>query len=209
MPAKGPSFRPRPGGGFNPGGDQFGESLDENAMQQAVSQKQLGQQQAVGAGSPQGVPTGTNPLSPTAPAAPPREMGSIPEELFIRPAVDVVKGLVSLFDFSSALGISPPESKTPEEKARVQQTHARYQKLNQEQQAFARKKYQEEMQKKKLQQEEEERRAQQRRQQESQQIVVPRSPKNGPVDANGSGKKAAVTKLEQDRKTLGGPASAN
>lgn len=209
MPATDPSLRPRPGGGLNTGMGQFGEHLDENATQQAVTQKQLGQQQAVGTGSPQGVPTGANPLSPTAPPKPPREMGTIAEELITRPAVDIAKGLLSLLDFSAALGLSPPETKSPEEKARLQATHHRYQKLNQEQQAFARKKYQEELQKKKLLQEEEERQKQQKRQQESQQIVVPSSPKNGPVGPAGSSKQRAVTKIEQDRKTLGGPASAN
>ncbi len=209
MPAHGPSARPRPGGGFNPGSDQFGEHLDEDALQQAMSQKQLGQQQAAGTGSPQGVPTGTNPISPTAPPPPPREVGSIAEELITRPLKDIGKGLLSLFDFSSALGLTPPESKTPEEKARVQATHRRYQKLNQEQQTYARQKYQEEMQKKKMLQEEEERQREQKRQMESQSVVVPSSPKNGPVGPSGSGKQRAATKLEQDRKTLGGPQSAN
>lgn len=209
MSAKGPTFRPRPGGGFNPGSDTFGESLDENALQQAVSQKQLGQQQAVASGSPQGAPTGATPLSPTAPAAPPREIGSFVEELIKRPAVDIVKGLLSLADFSSALGITPPETKSPEEKARVQATHRRYQQLNQEQQAYARKKYQEELQKKKLEQEQEEQRKQQQRQQAAQEVVMPSSPQNGPIGPSGSGKQRAITKLQHDRKTLGGPASAN
>ncbi|MBP7875949.1 hypothetical protein KA012_03055 [Candidatus Woesebacteria bacterium] len=209
MPSHGPSARPRPGGGFNPGSDGFGEHLDEDAVQQAMSQKQLGQQQAAGTGSPQGVPTGTNPISPTAPPPPPREVGSIAEELITRPLKDIGKGLLSLFDFSSALGLTPPESKSPEEKARVQATHRRYQKLNQEQQAYARQKYQEEMQKKKMLQEEGERQRAQKRQMESQSVVVPSSPKNGPVGPSGSGKQRAATKLEQDRKTLGGPQSAN
>ncbi len=204
-----PSARPRPGGGFNPGGDQFGEALDENAMSQAMMQKQLGQQQAVGAGSPQGVPTGTTPFGPGAPARKPREVGSLTEELVKRPLVDIGKGLLSIFDFSAALGLSPPETKSPEEKARLHATHNRFQKLNQEQQALARKKYQEEMQKKKMLQEEEERRRQQKRQQEAQQIDMPSSPKKGPVGPSGSQKQRTVTKLEQDRKTLGGPASAN
>jgi hypothetical protein len=206
MSAKGPTFRPRPGGGFNPGSDQFGESLDENALQQAVGQKQLGQQQATGVGNPQGVPTGVNPLSPTAP---PREVGSFVEELITRPAVDIFKGLLSLADFSSALGITPPETKSPEEKARLQATHHRYQQLNQEQQAYARKKYQEELQKKKVEQEQEELRKQQQRQQAAQEITMPSSPQNGPIGPSGSSKQRAITKLQQDRKTLGGPASAN
>jgi hypothetical protein len=209
MPPKGPTFRPRPSGGFNPGGDQFGEALDESALQQAVSQKQLGQAQAAGSGNPQGVPTGTNPLSPGTPPAAPREVGSIVEELVTRPAVDIAKGLWSLFDFSAALGITPPETKTPEEKARLQATHNRYQKLNQEQQAYARKKYQEELQKKKVEREQEEQRKQQQAQQASQEIAMPSSPKNGPVGPAGSSKQRAMTKLQTDRTTLGGPASAN
>lgn len=207
MPANHPTVRPRPGGGFNQGMGQFGEHLDEEALQQAVSQKQLSQQHAVGAGNPQGVQTGTNPLDPSSPPTPPRELGTFTEELITRPAVDVAKGLLSLLDFSAALGIKPPESKTPEEKARIQATHARYQKLNQEQQAFVRKKYQEEMQKKKSLQEEEERKKQ-AQQQAMQDLVMPASPQKGPVGPVGSSKQRAVSKLQQDRQTLGGPASA-
>lgn len=208
MSDSGSSLRPRPGGGFNQGMGQFGEHLDEAALQQAVSQKQLGQQQAAATGSPQGMPTAANPLSPSAAPTPPRELGSLTEELLVRPAVDIAKGLLSLFDFSAALGLSPPETKTAEQKARMQATHARYQKLNQEQQAFARKKYQEEMQKKKLLEEETERKKQ-AEQQAAQELVMPTSPQKGPIGPTGSSKQRAVTKLQQDRQTLGGPASAN
>ena len=47
MPGLGGSMgggsRPRPGGGFNAGLGQFNEHLDEQALQQAVGQKQLHQ----------------------------------------------------------------------------------------------------------------------------------------------------------------------
>lgn len=205
------SFRPRPSGGFGTGMGQFGEHLDEAALQQAVTQKQLGQQQAAGAGSPQGVATSQNPLSPSAvrQPTPPREVGTLTEELITRPAVDVVKGLLSLFDFSAALGLKPPETKSPEEKARATATHQRYQKLNQEQQAFARKKYQETIQKKQAEQEVAERQKQQRQQAAAQEIVIPSSAQKGPIGPSGSSKQRAVTKLQHDRQTLGGPASAN
>ena len=209
MPPTGPTFRPRPSGGFNPGGDQFGEALDESALQQAVSQKQLGQAQAVGAGNPQGIPTGTNPLSPSSPPPAPREVGTITEELVTRPAMDIAKGLRSLFDFSAALGITPPETKTPEEKARHQATHSRYQKLNQVQQAYAREKYQRELKKKQAKREREEQRKQQQAQQASQEIAMPSSPKNGPMGPAGSSKQRAMTKLQTDRTTLGGLASVD
>lgn len=201
-PAHGPSVAPRPTGGFSSGHDQFGEHLDEAALQQAVSQKQLGQQQATATGSPQGVPTGS--AAPT----PPREMGSIAEELVTRPLVDIAKGVATLFDFSAALGMKPPETKTPEEKQRMAATHQRYQQLNQEQQAYAKKEYQRRLQEKQQQEEMEEQRRQQQ-QAASQDIVVPTSTQKGPVGPTGSSKQRAVTKLQHDRQTLGGPASAN
>lgn len=210
MPAKPPAFRPRPGGGFNQGMGQFGEHLDEQALQQAVSQKQLGQQQAAGTGSPQGVPTGTNPLNPAAPPAPPREVGTLFEELVKRPLVDIGKGLLSLFDFSAALGMSPPETKTPEEKARLKGMHARYQQLNKEQQTVAQQMYQEELQKKKLEKEEEERRKQLEKQKEAQTLQMPSSPNKGPIGPGGTtGKQRAVNQLNQNRQMLNAPASAN
>jgi hypothetical protein len=214
MSAQSPSARPRPGGGFNSGFGNFSdEHLDENAVQQAMTQKMMGQQQAAGAGSPQGVPAGSaNPLAgtpPGSPPPPPREVGSLYEELIKRPIVDIGKSLLSILDFSDALGISPPQDKTPEEQARMQAMHQRYQKLNEEQRQFAQRKYQEDLQKKKQAEQEKQQREAQRRQQEAASVAMPSSPKKGPVGPAGSSKQRAVTKLEQDRKTLGGPASAN
>lgn len=206
MPAK-PAAQARQGGGFNQGfGDFSDEHLDENALQQAAQQHQLGQQ-----GSNPGQTSATQhqlPGQPTPPQ-PRQEMGSLWEELVKEPAKDIFKGLTSLFDFSQALGFTPPESKTPEEKAKMQQLHARYQKLNEEQQAFAQKRFQEKQQKKKMEEEEKARKEQQKKQQAAQSVVMPSSPKKGPVGPSGSGKKRAEMKLEQDRKTLSGPASAN
>ena len=227
MPNHASSIQHRPGGGFNAGFGNFSdEHLDENAYQSAVTQKMLGQQQAAGAGSPQGIPgagagsglaglagqgSQVNPLTgaPQVAPPPPREVGTIFEELVTRPLADIGKGILSVFDFSSALGISSPQDKTPEEQAQMQAMHQRYQKLNEEQRQYAQRRYQEELQKKKAEEQQKQQREQQRRQQEAASIAMPSSPKKGPVGPSGSSKQRAVTKLEQDRKTLGGPQSAN
>ncbi len=208
MPAsQKPTATARQGGGFNQGfGDFSDEHLEQNALSQAVNQQKLAQQ-----GSNSGTTTGNQHQLPgqAKPPSPPREIGSLWDELVKEPAKDIFKGLMSLFDFSQALGIDPPQTKTPQEQANMQAMHKRYQQLDQEQQAFAQKRYQEKLQKEKLEREEKARKDEAKKRQEAQSIAVPSSPKKGPVGPAGSGKKRAVAKLEQDRKTLSGPASAN
>lgn len=203
-----PTARPRQGGGFNQGFGNFSdEHLDENAVSQAAQQHQLGQQ-----GSNPGQTTGSQHIPPGQSAIPkPRqEMGSLWEELVKEPAKDIFKGLLSLFDFSQALGLSKPaDSKPPEEQVKLQQMHARYQKLNQEQQAFAQKRYQEMMQKKKLEEQENLRKKQLKKQQEAQAFEMPTSPSKGPVGPSGSKKKQAATRLQQNRQQLNGPSSVD
>jgi hypothetical protein len=208
-----PAPRPRPSGGFNQGlgqfNDNFGEHLDENAMQAAVQQKALAQQgtssaqpaaqiapgqpdqSALGSPEPAGVPTE------------PRELGTVQEELLQRPAHDIVEGLKSFFDIYSLLEINP-ETDDPQTQAHKKQMLDRWQRLNQEQQQVAQEKYQFEMKKK----QEEEARAQQLEQQRQaaahQTLNVPSGPRKGP-NAQGAPKPRAVQKLEEDRKTLGGP----
>lgn len=205
MPAQ-PNAKARQGGGFNQGfGDFSDEHLDENALQQASVQHQLGQQ-----GSNPGQTSKSQHQLPGQSHPPPRqEMGSLWDELVKEPVKDIVTGLLSLADFSQALGFAPPETKSPEEKAKMQQTHARYQQLNQEQQAVAQKIFQQKQQKRKQEEEEKARIEQQKKQKEAQSVVMPSSPEKGPAGPTGSGKQRAVTKLEQDRKMLSGPASAN
>lgn len=208
-------------------GGGFGEHLDENAMQQAMGQKQLAQQatnqqSALQAGQGGGKAqtdfsqlqseAGLDGLQQTQAGNPsqqpkPRPVGTLAEELVARPVQDVIAGIKSLFDINALLGINP-QTDSPEDQARKQKMHQRWQQLDQEQQQVAQQKYQQEMQKKQAEEEEK-----QRRQQEAaaanQTIQAPSSPKKGPEGPGGSKKQKAVTKLENDRKQLGGPSSVN
>ncbi len=205
----GGSMRPRPGGGFNTGMGSFGEHLDENAMQQAMGQKQQAQQGAQ--------------LNPTMAAQqqqlaqqqqqsgaappPPREMGTIAEELFTRPLKDIARGVGSLFDIYNWLGIKKYEP-DPEKLAKNKQMLQKYNQLEAADQAQVRKTTQERMQKQKLEREQEEHKKQQAAAAQ-QDFVMPSSPKKGPEGPGGTGKQKAVQKLQHDRKTLSGPQSAN
>ncbi|HEX7018088.1 MAG TPA: hypothetical protein VF209_04245 [Patescibacteria group bacterium] len=220
MPQAAPTSRPRMGGGFNQGLGDFGEHLDEQAMMQAAQQKSLAQQ---GTNQQQSVQQGQGGQKAqqdlTAAQAPeavgqtqaqpvkPRALGTVPEELVVRPATDILKGLASIFDINALLGINTQED--PQTQAKKKQLHQRWQQLTQEEQQVAQRKYQAEMQKKKAEEEEKERRRQEEEKQKAESIAPPSSPKKGPVGPGGSGKQRAVAKLEQDRKKLGGPSSAN
>jgi hypothetical protein len=207
--APGTSARPRPGGGFNAGMGSFGEHLDENAMQQAMGQKQQAQQGAqlnpsMAAAQQQ---LAQQQQQPGSAPTPPREIGSISEELFTRPLKDIVQGVSSLFDIYNWLGIKKYEP-DPEKLAKNKQILQNWNQLDAKEQAEARKTTQERIQKKKLEREQED----QRRQQQamaSQELVVPHTPQRGAEGPGGSGKQRATQKLQQDRKTLGGPQSAN
>jgi len=202
-----PSFRPRPGGGFNPGMGGSNEHMDESAMQSAVQQKALSQQ-ASQPNAQQIAQQAAQNQQQGASQAPPREIGTIGEELLVRPAQDLLKGLASIFDLNAMLGLSPAQIETPEEKAKKQQTLQRFNKLTEEDQAYARRKYQERLKQKEAEEQEKE----QKRQieaQKSQEVIVPSSTKKGPEGPSGNKKKQAVTKLQNDRKTLSGPSSVN
>lgn len=197
-------------GGFNQGLGNFNEHLDENAMMTAVQQKALGQQTTSAAQSS----TGGSALqmqqaaqAAGAAAPQPREVSTVTEELLQRPAQDVYAGLKSFLDFNAILGINP-EKDDPQTQMRKKQILNNWQKLTQEQQQVAKMQYQENLKKKQQEEQEKQVRQQQLQQQKAQQVVMPSSPKKGPVGPSGSGKQRAVTKLEQDRKTLSGPASA-
>lgn len=203
-------------GGFNPsmGMGGFDEHLDENAMQAAAKQKTLSQQSSTSVGT-SAAPSATNtagsanPLPQTqVPPPPPREVGTLTEELLKRPAQDIYRGLAQFFDLNTLLGIDP-KADDPQTQARKKQIHQRWNKLTEEQQAVARQKYQEEMQKKQREEQEKQQRKQAEEQQKNQQFQVPSGPQKGPVGPGGSGKQRAVQKLQQDRKTLNGPGSSN
>lgn len=226
-----PNFRPRPGGGFNTGLGHFSEHLDEDAMQQSMQQKQLTQQAAdpasaaaaaaagqqakartqprAGQARP-GQPTQSHPGQPAQPPAQPREVGTLTDELVMRPAKDILGELKNFFSINVWLGIDPPNPDSPQDVARKKQVHSRYQKLTQEQQEVAKKRYQEEMERKKQEEEAKERRKQEIEQKKREQPIMPPSgPKKGPVGLMGNKKQKAAQKIQQDRQRLGGPASAN
>lgn len=203
-PAKS-AFRPRPGGGFNQGIGHFNEHLDEQSMQSASQQKALTQQVA-DPRTAQAVAQGQNQAQSGIPSAP-REVGSLADELIKRPARDIWNEVKQFFSLNTWLGIKPAED--PEKRAKQKQIHQRYSQLTQEQQAEARKRYERELQKKQAQQQEEEQRKQAEAQQNAQTVEVPSSSQKGPQGPAGSKKQKAVTKLQNDRKQLGGPSSAN
>lgn len=188
MPGPKPSARPRPSGGFNPGGMGMpSEHLDEAAMQQMMKQQALGQQQAQSS-KPKPQHSAFGPLS-------------LGEELIVQPIKEILAGFLSIF------GMQPAEQ-DPELAAKQQQMHQRYEQLNQEQQQEVQNRYKAEMQRKQEMEEEAQRKRQQQEQQ-SQQIVMPASPQKGPKGPGGSKKQKATQQLQQSRQGLSGPSSVN
>lgn len=192
----------RPGGGFNAAPGGLSEHMDEAALQQAMGTKAQAQQS--GNISPQQMAQAATQKSQQQQ---PREMGTIGEEMK-RMGGDVVKGLKELFSFATWFGLDP-QTMTPEEQQKLKTIHQNYQKLDQEQQAYARQKYQEEQQRKKAQEEE----AAMRRQQEEaskSEMAMPSSPQKGAQGPGGGSKKQKTTQMLQDkRKKLSGPGDIN
>lgn len=204
MGGPGGGVRPRAGGGFNAGpGGGFSEHLDENAVQAASQQKQLAQQQA----DPKNAAAAAQAAQAKAgPAAKPREVGTLADELIKRPAHDIMTGLKSLFDFTAALGVDPFKD-SPERANKKRQIHQRMQQLNQEDQEAVHQRYQQLEQRKRQQLQEEEAKKQREAQaQQNQDITPPSSPKKGPVGPGMSKKKQASTRLNQQRQQMGGGA---
>jgi len=201
--AQKPAMRVRQGGGFNQGFGNFtDEHLDENAMQQAMQQKALQQQSTTSGTKPQPQQQGTG-----LPPAPPREVGTISDEVK-RAGQDIWTEVKQFFRLNTWLNINP-ETKDPAELAKQKQIHRRWQELDQNQRAVAKKMYQQEVQRKKAEAEEEERKKQQAKQQEASALPMPSSPQKGPVGPTGSKKQKAINKLQQDRQNMSGPSSAN
>ncbi len=201
-------LKPRMGGGFNQAMGQFGEHLDESAFKQASSQKALGQQgaqvsqQQMAAAQAQAAQQ----QSPGTPAEP-REVGTIPDEAK-RVVADIWADVKSFFSIHTWLGIKP-NTLTPEEQNKAKTVHQRYKQLDQEQQQEARRRYEKEMKRRQKMEEEKQRKAQQEAQANQSSVEVPSGPKKGPVGPSGNKKQKAVQKLQNDRKTLSGPGSAN
>jgi hypothetical protein len=197
-------------GGFNSGvgSNQFSEHLDENDAAAAMGQKQLSQQQADPQQAAAAAQAQAQQQQAPGEAPKPRSIGSLPQELITRPLGDIAKGILSIFDINTLLGVNPQQD-NPEKQAKKKQIHQRMQKLNQEDQEWVKQKYQMEMQKKKQEEQQKQEAEQRKRQEEANSIEMPSSPQKGPVGPSGSKKQKAVTKLNSDRQKLSGPSSAN
>ncbi|MDQ3008084.1 MAG: hypothetical protein M3Q81_00635 [bacterium] len=198
-----PSAQARPHGGFNQGLGNFNEHLDENALHAASQQKALAQQGSTATG--QTPPPGNAPG--TQPAAEPRDVGSISEELLTRPVSDIKEELSAFVDINLLLGLSYEDD--PETQQKKQQLHQRMQKLTAAEQERTHQLYQEKMQRKRQDEEEALQRKQQQQAAAANTLVVPTGKSDGAVGPGGTGKQRAAQKLQQDRQTLGGPQSAN
>ncbi len=201
-----PSFRPRPGGGFNQGLGQFGEHLDEQALLQAAQQKALSQQSS----SVSQTPVAQNPTDTAAPE--PQSAGgpSLFDTLITAPMEAIGKTFLSLLGLDKLLGIDTSAPQTPEERAKKQTLLRRYNQLDDEQQAVARTRYQQRLRREQMLQQEEERRRQFEAQKDEAPLQAQSKPQSGAQGPGGqrSKKQQMLSKLQQDRKTLSGPQSA-
>lgn len=202
-----PGARPRVGGGFNPGLGGMNEHIDENDMQAAMQQKALSQQ-AASPTTAQAAAAGQAQQQKPYQQQKPRSIGTLPQELIVRPAKDIFKGLLSIFDFNSMMGIDPQKD-TPEEQQKKRVIHQNWQKLTDEQKQVAKKKYDEELKEQQLAEQEEEKKKQEAEQQNKEPIAPPSSPKKGPIGPGMSKKQKAQAKLTHDRKRLSGPSSVS
>lgn len=203
-------MRPRPGGGFNSGMGQFGEHLDESAMQQAMTQKSLGQQQAnpmAAAAAAAGAKQASQPPSQQQP----REVGSLGDELIKRPLHDIWNEIKQFFSLNTWLGIKA-DTDDPQKKQKLAAFHRRFQKLEQEDQAEVKRKFQLREQQAKQQKEAEERKKiAEQKQKEQSSIVAPSGSKKGPIGpASGKSRKSnAISQLTQNRQQLSNAQGAN
>jgi hypothetical protein len=201
--SKGPSPVVRQSGGMRQSfGDFDSERMEGQAVQSAVSQKKAQQK---GSSVPTNK-TGQSAQQQQGQAQPPkpREVGSLWEELFVRPLSDIKDGLKSFFDLNSLMGINP-EQDTPEEIAKKREMHRRYQQLTEAEQQEAKKKYELRMKQK----QEEEKQKELKRQQIEEQKKASIAPPSGKNDKPGlfvggkSGKARAQNRLQQQMKTMG------
>jgi len=199
-----PSARPMMGGGMSQGLGQFGEHLDESALKQAVGQKGLGQvaadprmAQAAAQGAKQ------DQSAATGQPKPPREVGTLSEELIKRPVKDIGQEIRAFFTLQTWLGINP-NTRDPKEIQKQTAIHGRYQQLDEAQQALVKQRYQERLQKEKAEEEEKQRKKQMEEQKKNQVLTMPSSPKKGPIGpASGKSKKDnAQALLQQQRQTM-------
>ncbi len=109
---------------------------------------------------------------------PPREVGSIPEELIQRPLNDLGQEVKSWFDINKWFGINTED--TPEAKQRKTELHQRYQQLNQEQQQYFQARLKREMERKNQMAQDQQLRDQQKAAAEQNGLPEPSSPQKGP-----------------------------
>lgn len=187
-------------GGFG-GGDSFGEAADERSMmKQAMSSssnKSSGASPATGVGGA-GAASQNQPMA--QPPAEPREVAEVSEEAK-RGVEDVWLEVKKFFSINTWLGIDP-DKMTPEEEAQAKQFHARYQRLDQEQQAVAKQLYQEKIQRKRVQEEEDRRKKEFEAEQADQSIAMPMGPQKGAEGGKQTKKQQVMTKIKKDRTTL-------
>jgi hypothetical protein len=168
-----------------------------------------------GAGFPGGLPGNFPSSVPGADQAgmhPDAQTGASPDvfqAVVSQPIMDMAKTFLGALHLDKLLGLASDHD-TPEEKAQKNAMHKRYEQLTQEQQSVAQQMYQRRLQEEKVRKQEAEQRQQQEERLKSQSVAMPSSPQKGPVGpSSGKSKKSnAIQKLQQDRKTLGGPQSA-
>jgi hypothetical protein len=182
------------------------EHMEQQAMQGAVAQKAL-QQQSSNSPTKQSAQSQTQKPQKTTP---PREVGSLKQELVTRPIEDIKKELHKFVDLNLLLGIDPTND-TPEKQAKKKQLHARYQQLTEAEQKVARERYQQ-----KLQQEQEEEKQQQaekkKAEQQKQANIAPPSSvskKPGLIGVGKGSKGKAMGRLQQQIRTMGVVGGAN
>ena len=200
-------MQPGPGGGGFGGGFGSG-SFAESDLEKMANVGQSAQSSGSSSSSsqnqglPGGLPGGKGNPSPAAkPPPPPREVGTLGEELVKRPLLDISQEFAKFFDLNALLEIKPGDS--PETAQKKQALHSRWSSLDAEQQQVVQQKMQQDAQRKKMLEEEA---AQKKQADEANkpQLALPKSVAKGPVGPGSNNRrKSAATLLEQDRKSGG------
>jgi len=182
------------------------EHMEQQAMQGAVQQKALQQQSS---NTPTKQPAQSQTQKPQLPT-PPREVGSLKQELITRPAKDIKKELFKFVDINLLLNIDPTND-TPEKQAKKKQLHARYQQLTEAEQKVAREKYQKTLQEKQEEEEQQQAKKEKAKQQKQASIAPPSSVSKRPglIGVGKGSKGKTMGRLKQQLKTMGIVGGAN
>lgn len=182
------------GGGGAPGGL---DGMSPDALGQLAQMAGKSKTGSSGTGASSSMP---------AKQTPPRPVGTISEEIQGL-GKDLSKGALDLLSIAKWLGIEPTQM-SPEEKAKLVEVHKNFTRLTEEQQMVARQNMQADMQRKRKLEEE----AQQKRQRDAaatQEYVMPQGKQSGAQNPGGNKKQRAVQTLQDKRKQMSGPSSAN